>query len=64
MCHEECTCQEFISQISDCGHILKGKCSDIENMKCDIKVYIFLFKVQLTMNLLIILIFDNCLCSR
>jgi len=39
MCYEECSCQVLISEISDCGHIIQGKCSDIENKKCDIKVY-------------------------
>jgi len=39
MCHEECSCQVLISKISDCGHIIQGKCSEIENMKCDTKVY-------------------------
>ncbi|XP_060875365.1 NFX1-type zinc finger-containing protein 1-like [Metopolophium dirhodum] len=38
MCHEECSCQELINEITNCGHIVQGKCSDIENMKCDIKV--------------------------
>ncbi|XP_025207579.1 NFX1-type zinc finger-containing protein 1-like isoform X2 [Melanaphis sacchari] len=38
MCYEDCSCQVLISQISDCGHIVKGKCCDIENIKCDVKV--------------------------
>uniref|UniRef100_A0A2S2P903 NFX1-type zinc finger-containing protein 1 n=2 Tax=Schizaphis graminum TaxID=13262 RepID=A0A2S2P903_SCHGA len=38
MCYEDCSCQVLISQISDCGHIVQGKCCDIENMKCNMKV--------------------------
>lgn len=39
MCFEECdTCEASISQIGDCGHIIQGKCGDID-MKCQIKVY-------------------------
>jgi len=40
MCYEECNiCEDFSSKIGDCGHNIEGKCCDIENMKCQIKVY-------------------------
>ncbi|XP_050060549.1 NFX1-type zinc finger-containing protein 1-like [Aphis gossypii] len=38
MCYEDCSCQVSISQINDCGHIIQGKCCDVENIKCDFKV--------------------------
>lgn len=41
MCYEDCSCQVWISEISDCGHIIQGKCCDVENIKCDIKVNFF-----------------------
>lgn len=63
MCHEECLCQELINEITNCGHIVQGKCSDIEYMKCDIKVYFFIH-IPLTKIVSTVLVFDNCLCSR
>lgn len=44
MCYEECNrCEDFSSVFGDCGHIIQGKCCDIENMKCQIKVYFICF---------------------
>lgn len=43
MCYEECnTCEVSVSEIGNCGHILKGKCCDMDNMKCQIQVYFLL----------------------
>lgn len=39
MCFEECKCEVLISQVGNCNHTLQGKCCDIENIKCQFKVY-------------------------
>lgn len=53
MCFEEYKCEELVSTTYDCGHTTQGKCCDIENSKCQIKVYSDSF----IMNLFKILIF-------
>lgn len=44
MCYEECgTCENFTSEFGVCGHNIQGKCCDIENTKCQMKVCFICF---------------------
>lgn len=41
MCYEECNpCEVFCNKSGDCGHILEGRCCDIDTMNCQIKVHL------------------------